>query len=182
MKTFKSILFLIIILAAFTCTNNNKKVEESTGINKSITEKFNIKKSEKIAIINSVSCKYIIKKILTTSPRYIELTDGLTDAIIKNGGQSFGILLEGSPNPRQDKAMSYSGTYDYTLYETYPDRQLNTSRFSFNPDNKQLYEYDAIHDQLLPIEFDKNLLIQFDLNCKCYVKISSPIMIKPKSD
>jgi len=74
--------------------------------------------------------------------------------------------MEGSPNPRQDKTWSYSKTYDFTLYEMYPDRQLNTARFSFNPEDKLLYEYDEVHDQLKPIAFDRELLKKYEALCK----------------
>jgi hypothetical protein len=98
------------------------------------------------------------------------LTKGLAEAVLKNGGLYFGLALEGSPDPRQDSAMSYSKTYNYTLYEMYPDRQLNTSRFIFNPGNKQLYEYDPVHDQLTAINYAKNLLLQLDTGCSCFSK------------
>jgi hypothetical protein len=172
MQIDKTIIFILIILVAFACDNpKNKKSENETSIVvKTLPEKSNIRKSDKTEIKEIKSCKYIVREILTTSPRYLILTKDLTSEVVKNGGLSFGISLEGSPNPKQDTAMSYSRTYDYTLYEMYPERQLNTTRFKFNPNNKQLYEYDAVHDQLLRIEFDKNLLLQFNMNCNCFKK------------
>ena len=104
----------------------------------------------------------IAQEILTTSPRYKELTKGLYDVVIKNGGSSIGISLEGSPDTQNNKGGSYSTTYDFTLFEMYTERRMNTTRFSFNPEKKQLYEYDAVNDELNPIDFDKNLLIEFE--------------------
>jgi hypothetical protein len=104
----------------------------------------------------------IAQEILTTSPRYKELTKGLYDVVIKNGGSSIGISLEGSPDSKNDKSIKYSKTYDFALYEMYTERKMSTTRFSFSPEKKQLYEYDAVNEELNPIEFDKNLLIKFE--------------------
>ena len=79
---------------------------------------------------------------------------------------SIGVSLEGSPNPKQDKAWRLSKTYDYTICEKYPDRQLNTARFTYNQYKKQLYEYDMADNQLKPIEFDRTLSIKFDTLCR----------------
>jgi hypothetical protein len=112
------------------------------------------------------TCVDIAKEIVITSPRFIQLTKGLTSAVIDNGGQSFGVSLEGSPNPKKDKALSFSKTYDFTVYEIYTDRQLNAGSFSFNPVNNQLYEYNQVADKLQPIVFDRDLLMAFGLLCK----------------
>lgn len=138
----KVVAIILTILVAFTC--NSKK-------NKKDTLKTEIRTHESI-----------VKEILTTSPRYKQLTEGLYEVVVKNGGTSIGISLDGSPDPKKDRAGSYSKTYDFTLYEMYSERRMNTTRFSFNPDNKQLYEYDAVNEQLNPIEFDKNLLLEYE--------------------
>jgi hypothetical protein len=138
---------------------------DKKNINKSL-EKPIIKKVDISELKDLKPCENIAKEILTTSKRYKEITKGLNEGIKKNGGQSFGISLEGSPNPRPDKAWGYSKTYDFTIFEMYVDRQLNTARFSFNPNTGLLYEYDAVHDQLKPIDFDKKLLLKYDSQCK----------------
>ncbi len=168
MKTIRITVIVFSILAAFACNNQqSKKVEDdASAVNKLPSEKSNIKKIDKTEQKEFKPCENLVTEILTTSPRYRQLTKGLYKAVVKNGGLNFGISLEGSPNPKQDKAWSYSKTYDFTVYEMYPDRQLNTARFSFNPNNKQLYEYDAAHDQLKPIEFDRNLLLKYETLCK----------------
>jgi len=168
------------MLVALTCNNQRreKAKDSNSAVKTQTSEKLISKKIDKIdekliikKLVKSVQkefnpCENIVAEILTTSPRYKQLTKGLYEAIVKNGGLSFGISLEGSPNPRQDKAWSYSKTYDFTVYEMYTDRQLNTARFTFNPNNKQLYEYDAVHDRLIPIEFDRNLLLKYEALCK----------------
>ena len=192
MRTIRITVILFLVLAAFACNNQqSKKAKGDASATKKLTsEKSIIKKidktdekpiskridkiDEKPVIKNTNKlvqkelkpCENLVADILTTSPRYRQLTKGLNNAVVKNGGLPFGISLEGSPNPRQDKAWSYSKTYDFTVYEMYTDRQLNTARFSFDPSNKQLYEYDAVNDKLKPIEFDRNLLLKFEALCK----------------
>ena len=168
MKTIGFAIIIFTILIAFACNNQKNK---NLGVTASIADKAisnkkindNSAKTEKKEL---TSCEYLVREILTTSPRYRQLTKGLYKAILKNGGLSFGISLDGSPNPTQDKSLMYSKTYDFTLYEMYPDRQLNTARFSYDPKKKQLYEYDIIADQLMPIAFDKNLLLNNENVCK----------------
>lgn len=167
MKTVRNIIFVFTILAVVGCKNKPvKKDFENQGTKKILPKNIAVakplKKTEQIELI---PCKYIVKEILTTSPRYRQLTKGLNEAVIKNGGLSFGVNLEGSPNPKQDTVCCYSSNYDFTIFESYTDRQLSTARFSFNPDNKQLYEYDAVHDKLKPIEFDKRLLAKYNASC-----------------
>lgn len=150
MKILTKILLILSMLLVFACNSKQRKQDKL--------------ESEKSIIIKSEfkTRGSLVKEILITSPRYKQLTEGLYDVVIKNGGLSIGVSLEGSPNPQKDKAYIYSKTYDFTLYEMYPDRKMSTSRFSFNPENKLLYEYDAVYDQLKPIEFDKNLLVIYD--------------------
>jgi hypothetical protein len=168
MKTIRIALIIFSMLAVFACNNQqSKKAEEDTTvIRKPISKKTIIKKTDIIEQKEIKLCEDLITEIVTTSPRYRQLTKGLYKAVVNNGGQSFGIRLEGSPSPGQGKTKNYSKTYDFTLYEMYPDRQLNTARFSYNPNKKQLYEYDEINTQLNPIEFDSNLLLKYEALCK----------------
>lgn len=107
------------------------------------------------------SCLDIVMEILTTSPNYKKKTDGLSDAVIKNGGFSYGITLEGSPNPEQDDALDFSESYDFNLHETYDNRMPVIARYSFSPSNEQLYLYDVVESEWNPIDFDKKLLPEF---------------------
>ncbi|MBL0056756.1 MAG: hypothetical protein IPP31_11365 [Chitinophagaceae bacterium] len=88
----------------------------------------------------------------------------MNEAIQKNGGSSYGIMLEGSPDPIRDQANERSSTYDLSLHESYPDRITVIARFSFDPVKKQLFERDVIEDTLIPISFDSKLL----LNSPCF--------------
>ena len=168
MKTIGITVIVFFLLATFACNNQQSKKadDNSSAVSKPTSEKPIRKKTEKTEQKDSTPCENLVKEILITSARYKQLTKGLDKAVVKNGGLYFGIRLEGSPNSGHDKAWSYSKTYDFTIYEMYTDRQLNTARFSFNPENKQLYEYDAVHDQLKPIEFNRSLLLKYDALCK----------------
>ena len=106
----------------------------------------------------SNNCINTVMEILTTSPTYLKKTKGLKEAVVKNGGKSIGITIEGSPNPKTDGAMAFSATYDFSLHETYADHMPVIARFTFDPTDKQLYEYDVVQDTLTPINFDKSLL------------------------
>jgi hypothetical protein len=114
---------------------------------------------------DSITCIDIVTEIVTTSPLFLKITEGLYEKIIKNGGISFGTILEGSPNPKIDNALEYSKTYDFNLHETYKDHTPVIGRFTFNPLDKKLYEYDVAGDSLIQIEFDKTLLIKFNKLC-----------------
>jgi hypothetical protein len=168
MTTIRIIVIAFSVMFVFACNNQQSKNagNDSSAYNKPKTERYIIKKTDRTEQNQFKKCDSIVKEILTTSQRYQKLTNGLNKAVVNNGGLSFGIRLEASPNPRQDKSWSYSKTYDFTIYEVYTDRELNTARFSFNPNNKQLYEYDEVHDQLKPIEFDRNLLSKYEALCK----------------
>jgi|MudIll2142460700_1097286.scaffolds.fasta_scaffold150338_2 hypothetical protein len=168
MKSISITVIIFSVLAVFACNNQQSKKadDNSSEVIKTTSEKPFRKKTEETGLKDLKPCENLVKEILTTSIRYRQLTKGLNKAVVKNGGLYFGVSLEGSPNPGQDKTLSYSKTYDFTVYEMYTDRQLNTARFSFNPEKKQLYEYDAVHDQLKPIEFDRNLLLKYETLCK----------------
>jgi hypothetical protein len=167
MKRIKIILVVFSMLAVFACNNQQSKKGEKHFADTAnlLSEKPVIKKSHPEQK-DFKPCDNIVKEILITSPRFKRLTKGLYNAVVKNGGKSFGINMEGSPNPQNNKGCSYSKTYDFTLYEMYTDRQLNTARFSFNPKDKKLYEYDAVLDQLDQIAFDRTLLLKYEALCK----------------
>jgi len=168
MKTIGITVMVLSIMGASACNNQQSKKSDDTGsvVSKPISEEPMLKRIEKSGQKDLKPCENLVKEILTTSARYRQLTKELNKAVLKNGGLYFGITLEGSPNPGQEKTWSYSKTYDFTLYEMYTDRQLNTARFSFNPENKLLYEYDEVHDQLKPIAFDRELLKKYEALCQ----------------
>ncbi len=168
MKAVKITAIAFIVISTFGCNSKQSEKAESNSsdISKPIFERSVVEKADKAEQKDFKQCDSLITVLVKTSPRYKQITKGLQKAVVKNGGSSFGIRLEASPNPNPNKPGSYSKTYDFTVYEMYLDRKLNTARFSFNPTNKQLYEYDEVHDSLKPIEFDRNLLISFESRCK----------------
>ncbi|QXU41987.1 hypothetical protein [Pedobacter sp. D749] len=104
----------------------------------------------------------IAYKIVETSPRCKQLTKGLYERIVKNGGTSYGIMLESSPNPKTDPSQEYSKTYNFNLHESYADRMPILARFVFDPKKQQLYEEDVVNNKLIAIAFDKKLLTLFN--------------------
>jgi len=171
MVNFYKYRLLIIVIFVFgvfvSCNNETKKMTPKKSIlvvkdsiYKDSSEIIDKPNSKKVKL--KKSCGLIVKEILITSERYKQITKGLNQAIVRNGGESFGVSLEKSPNPKHDKAWEFANTYEFVIYEKYSDRQLNTFRFSFNPKTKKLYEYDPISDKLKPIAFDKKLLKQYD--------------------
>jgi hypothetical protein len=171
MKILRTAIIVFFIFFAFGCNNsqNKKDVKDLSDVIKttsdnSIADNQNKTTDNELQVveIELQAIENIVKEILITSKRYKQITKGLNKQIIKNGGLSFEIIMEKSPDQSMSDEYRYSKTYDFTLYEMYPDRRLGTARFSFNPHNKQLYEYDAVNDMLIPIEFDKNLLIKYE--------------------
>ncbi len=104
------------------------------------------------------TCLDVVIRIVSTSPLYLQKTKGLEEVVVKNGGTGFGLSLESSPEPESEDAFEYSETYDFNVHETYTDRIHVVARFSFNPKEGILYEYDVVNDAYTPIEFDKKLL------------------------
>lgn len=170
-----TLLTIVILTSCNNNQNNDKKVisdgtttmKEFTTIqsdnisNKSIPKQDIGKEKRELK-----TCIGVIMEILTTSPVYRKKTKGLYDAVVKNGGTSFGVTIEGSPNPKTDDALDYSATYDFSIHETYSDHMPVIARFTFNPTEKLLYEYDVAEDKLNPIEFNRNLLVLLHEVCK----------------
>jgi len=148
--------FTLLIAA---CTNEPNTVKKDSASNSIDTTVIGAKATPD-------KCADIVMQILTGSEEYKKLTEGLEEAIKKNGGTSFGINMEGSPNPETDSAMAYSKTYDFSIYESYPDRNTVIARFSFDKDKKQLYKYDVVEDTLLPISFNIQLLSNLETACR----------------
>jgi len=115
-----------------------------------------------VAQIKESNKAKIAYKIVETSPRCKQLTKGLFERLIKNGGTSFGVMLEISPNPKTDPSQAYSETYNLNLHESYSDRMPIIARFVFDPKKRELYEEDTVDAKLITIPFDKKLLILFD--------------------
>jgi len=157
--------FVIILIFEVSCQKKDTPKIPDAKIKKEIkqdvTQPLALKENKK-----SKTCLDVVFDILTTSPTFVDMTKGLNEAIRKNGGTSYGIIVEGSPNPKEDDADTFSKTYDFNLHESYPDRITTIARYTFDPSEKELYKYDVAEDTLIPIKFNKKLLLEFDKTCK----------------
>lgn len=86
-----------------------------------------------------IGSSYIIKK-----------TEGLYDRIVANGGSGFDFALEGCPNQERYGCMEYSETYDFHMFEVYPDRIVTIDRFSYIPETGNFMLYDVVNDTYVP--------------------------------
>lgn len=154
---------IIVFLMLSSCTlqsarNKVKMAKENTMIDSLSFPKA----QQKVNIDGDKSMVNLVKSILISSPRYKQITLGLTDSIIKNGGDTFGISLQGSPFPLADQAWGYSKNYDLTIYELYPERRLGRAYFVFDPKAEKLYEIDMATQHPVSIDFNRDLLLKFD--------------------
>jgi hypothetical protein len=134
----------------------------------SCTQKKQERKEEIVKTDTAVSinpCSEIVYEILTTSKNYKNVTDGLRERVLKKGGTSFGLVCEGSPTPKSDGAARYSKTYDYSVYEYYPDDSVIIARYIFDPVKKQLFDNEPVMHDIFPIAFNKDLLLKLDKSC-----------------
>jgi len=161
----KNVLLLALIIT-FSCHKTETIKTPPTINTEKTTAKDTIKPVSTKNISDSITCIDVVLEILTTAPSYVEGTKGLYEAVVKNGGTSFGITVEGSPNPKRDNALDYSETYELNLHETYPDRMPTIARYTFDPSKNELYEYDTANDSLIPIAFNKNLILKYNKICK----------------
>ena len=148
-----TLLTIIIVLLSF------QKIEKTEATVVKSTSAFKTEDQPKVKLKTRLD---VAMEILMTSPAYLKKTKGLYEAIVKNGGTSFGISVEGSPNPKKDKAIDYSKTYDFSLHESYSDRMPVIASYTFDPTKKQLYQYDPVEGELNPIAFDKKLIVKFN--------------------
>jgi len=161
----KNVLLLALIIT-FSCHKTETIKTPPTINTEKTTAKDTIKPVSTKNISDSITCIDVVLEILTTAPSYVEGTKGLYEAVVKNGGTSFGITVEGSPNPKRDNALDYSETYELNLHETYHDRMPTIARYTFDPSKNELYEYDTANDSLIPIAFNKNLILKYNKICK----------------
>ncbi|MBB5634704.1 hypothetical protein HDE68_000589 [Pedobacter cryoconitis] len=164
---FHSLIFAGLLLAT-SCTQHQSDNKEDTVKKDTLIKTAAVKKPLNAGTIKPLpnsSCSQIVYQILTSSASYKQLTNGLAERVIKNGGTSFGFMLEGSPSAKIDSAMSYSKTYDYSIHESYPDHDPVIARYTFDPAKRQLFEYNTAQDSLIPIPFNKKLLSELDKAC-----------------
>lgn len=156
--------FFALLAVAFSFCENNpspittrKSVVIDTIKNKQIAAQIKDKKPVKYS--NKAD---IVEQIVTTSPTFLKMTKGLDEAVVKNGGTSFGLSMESNPNMEMTGTEYNTDTYIFELHETYPDRNVTIARFSFDPKKKQLFRYNGASDTWTAIDFDKKWLIQLD--------------------
>jgi hypothetical protein len=159
------IIFFSFIIIAVSC-HKNESIKNPIPSNDKKGIVNDLKKTEKPQEVNySKTCSDEAIEILESSSSYQKRIENLLDAVVKNGGTSYGILIEGSPNPKSDHASSYSKNYDFSLHETYPDRVVTIARYTFDPARNELFEYDVVNDSMITIKFDKKLLSKFHKTC-----------------
>lgn len=163
MKSFLIKLQIIVLVMLSACTLQTAKNKVKTAEESAMIDSLSFPKALEMTIIDGdKSMVNMVKSILVSSPRYKQITLGLTDSIIKNGGDSFGISLQGSPYPKIDQAWGYSKNYDLTIYELYPERRLPRAYFMFDPKTEKLYEIDLTTQTPVSIDFNRDLLLKFD--------------------
>jgi hypothetical protein len=169
-KKIQPIVCIFTLMLTFCCNSQNgsKPLTHDTTVSKemNVPEKNEAKQSADQEKDKPKTCIDAVMKIMETSPSFRKVTKGLNEAIIKNGGTGYGILIESSPNPTSDGALDYSATYNFKLQEEYSDRTPVVARYTYNPVKQQLYEYHADEDTLIPIAFDKKLLTNLNEQCK----------------
>jgi hypothetical protein len=163
MKTFTPILLIFASILIFSCGESS---QTEVATQKSTNNEGTIQRKPKQTTPEYTDCTTVLIKIVSTTNRYKEITDGLHDAIVQNGGSGFGIRLEGSPTPISDASINYSDTYDFNVHESYPDRHTVIARFSFDPVTEHLYEYDVVNDAMKQIDFNRDLLTAYKELCK----------------
>ncbi|MBK7434831.1 MAG: hypothetical protein IPI66_13680 [Chitinophagaceae bacterium] len=153
------IIFFIPVLAfffLFSCDQGNKAKPEKQE-ERPLTEKDTVKNRP---------CREVVMDLLTDTDRFREITRGLNEAIKKNGGTSYGLMLEASPDPARDEANDRSAFYEISLHESYPDRMTVTARFRYNPEAQRLYQVDPVEDTLIPLNFDRRYALEMKKACR----------------
>jgi hypothetical protein len=155
-KNIVAILFTVLFAAA--CSDQQDFGNPLAGIPKEPGPK----KIQTSAKMQSNSFDILVTEMLKTSPRFEQLTKGYYSHLTENIGISYGIIMEGSPHQEMDKSLKISRSYVFSVYRSSEFGKLNIGYFTFNPRNKQLYEYDVNKRQLNEIEFDRDLLLKYE--------------------
>jgi hypothetical protein len=156
-------LIALLLFAFSACQNNpnlittHKSVVIDTLKNKQIAAQ--VKNIKPATYTNKAD---IVEQIVTTSPTFLKMTEGLAALVVKNGGTSFGVSMESSPNMEISGTDDQANTYIFELHESYPDRNVTIARFSFDPKKRQLFRYNGVNDTWTAIDLDKRWLVKFD--------------------
>lgn len=95
----------------------------------------------------------IIFKIIESSSYFKNITNGLSERIIENGGTSYGFNVDKKPSDENDSSQKI---YEISLHETYPDRNVTLTRFIFDIQLEKLFINNII--DTTQIDFNKDLL------------------------
>ena len=89
---------LIVLVACNESSTTEAKVE------KQLVNKDSLPNVEKVTDLHKVSkdCIETVFEIIQSSEHFKELTEGLNENIIANGGTGFGFTVQTSPNPNLD--------------------------------------------------------------------------------
>ncbi|WP_439185035.1 hypothetical protein [Carboxylicivirga taeanensis] len=150
-----------MLIAAYSCNYKKKNTKEdlvNSKVENKTREKYIIKEAKQ----EGKEKLQLIELTCISSLSYIGLAKGLKNKIIKNGGLTYGVFLERSLQETMRKQGRYSKTYDFTFYEIYEERRLNTYRFSFNPESTTLFEHSILKDSLVPMDFNGSILHKYD--------------------
>lgn len=157
--------FGLLVILTVSCKSGNQQDTSADSVHDTTESYQESQYHQDNSGVSSV-CPELVKEILRTSPRYRKLTEGMLVAVKKNGGSSVDIYLSKSPDPKQDNTLDYSEYYELEVSENYPDRRVNIAHFSFDPQKMQLYEYDVVRNQLITIDFNRDLLLERTKYCK----------------
>lgn len=155
--------YLLLLLSLFIISCNTQR--QRTITDSLPADSIAYEEDENVNKSTSSYCGALVIEVLKSSTRFKELTTNLNEAVKKNGGKLV-VLLDKSPFPNVDKAMSYSEIYEMQVAENYSDRQVNIAHFNFDPQKNKLYEYDVVRDQYIIAEFDQSLLDNVGEFCK----------------
>jgi hypothetical protein len=151
----KCFLSFLIILNTACGFNDHKNRSQNVSAETARTE-----------YLDSLSCPSLIESLVTSSGKFVELTSGLNEKIISNGGNGYVLTLESSPDSEIYRSDKKPTTYEYSLQEDYSDRMVPIARFVFDTNNLQLYQENMSDGSLLKIDYDKKILEQYLHHCK----------------
>ena len=120
MKSIGKIVCAFLVLIMFSCQNGEANSDKKSELQKIEVVDSTLEKQELVDEKQALPAKKqdkqadIAEQIVTTSPTFLKMTKELAQRIVKNGGTSFGISLESSPDENDN-------SYQFELHESYPD-------------------------------------------------------------
>lgn len=147
---------LFILLLNISCgLGNTEKISDSSTSNVDHQTK-----------ITKAPCYETVENIIVSSKIFTELTKGLNEKIIANGGSGYLLILENNLELTENNLKGRSIVYEYSLRENYPDRAIPIAKFVFDPNQLELYQENMSEETLTKIDFEKKLLTPYLNQCK----------------